>query len=86
MSTYLVAFVIGSFDFIEGKTVNGTKCRVYTEIGKSEQAKFALALCTRMLPFFEEYFNFSYPLPKMDMVAIRDSIAGKYLRSIYVCI
>ena len=30
MSTYLVAFVVGEFDFVEGKDADGVKIRVYT--------------------------------------------------------
>ncbi|KAJ1928395.1 hypothetical protein FBU59_007134, partial [Linderina macrospora] len=47
MSTYLVAFVVGEFDYVEGKTSgehNGREipCRVYTSPGKGEQGRFAL--------------------------------------------
>lgn len=45
MSTYLVAFVVGDFDFVEDKVaVSGRNCkdlivRVYTPAGKKEQVK-----------------------------------------------
>lgn len=42
MSTYLVAFVIGDFDYIEGKSSDGIKLRVFTPLGKTEQGRFAL--------------------------------------------
>ena len=42
MSTYLVAFVIGEFDFIEESLENGVLARVYTPLGKTEQGRFAL--------------------------------------------
>lgn len=42
MSTYLVAFVIGDFDYIEGKSSDGIRLRVFTPLGKTEQGKFAL--------------------------------------------
>ena len=42
MSTYLVAFVIGEFDFLEDTTETGVQVRVYTPVGKSEQGRFAL--------------------------------------------
>lgn len=41
MSTYLVAFVVGEFDHVEGHTKEGTRVRVYTPLGKSEQGIFA---------------------------------------------
>lgn len=42
MSTYLVAFVIGEYDFVEGQSSDGITVRVYTPVGKAEQGKFAL--------------------------------------------
>ena len=42
MSTYLLAFVIGEYDFIEQKDRNGVLIRVYTPLGKTELGKFAL--------------------------------------------
>ena len=42
MSTYLVAFVIGEYDFVEGQSSDGVLVRVYTPLGKAEQGKFAL--------------------------------------------
>lgn len=42
MSTYLVAFVIGEYDFVESQSSDGITVRVYTPVGKAEQGKFAL--------------------------------------------
>ena len=42
MSTYLVAFVVGEFDFVEGKDSDGVNIRVYTPKGKAVQGQFAL--------------------------------------------
>ena len=42
MSTYLLAFVVGEFDYVEEKDSNGVLVRVYTPVGKKEQGKFAL--------------------------------------------
>jgi len=42
MSTYLVAFVVGEFDFVEGKDADGVLIRVYTPKGKAVQGEFAL--------------------------------------------
>jgi hypothetical protein len=42
MSTYLVAFVIGSYDYVEIHDKNNVLIRVYTPIGKKEQGWFAL--------------------------------------------
>lgn len=42
MSTYLVAFVVGEYDFVETRSSDGVLIRVYTPVGKAEQGKFAL--------------------------------------------
>lgn len=42
MSTYLVAFVIGEYDYVESQSSDGVMVRVYTPVGKAEQGKFAL--------------------------------------------
>lgn len=76
MSTYLLAFVIGEFDFVEGKDKNGVLVRVYTPVGKKEQGEFALDVAVKTLPFYNDYFEIPYPLPKMDLIAIPDFSAG----------
>ena len=42
MSVYLLAFVVGEFDFVEDTDSNGVLVRVYTPVGKAEQGRFAL--------------------------------------------
>lgn len=76
MSTYLVAFIVGDFEYIESKTVNNVKVRVFTTPGKKHQAKFALECAVKTLEFYEKYFNIKYPLPILDMIAIPDFTAG----------
>jgi puromycin-sensitive aminopeptidase len=76
MSTYLLAFVVGDFDFLEARTKEGVQVRVYTPVGKREQGRFALEVAARALSFFQGYFDVPYPLPKMDLIAIPDFAAG----------
>ena len=42
MSTYLVAYVVGEYDYVETKDSNGVSMRVYTPVGKKEHGQFAL--------------------------------------------
>lgn len=72
MSTYLLAFIIGDFEYLEKKSNRGVKVRVYTTPGKKHQAKFALDVTVRMLEFYEKYFAIPYPLNTLDMIAIPD--------------
>lgn len=76
MSTYLVATVVGEYDYVEGHSADGVLVRVYTPCGKKEQGIFALEVATKVLPYYKEYFNIAYPLPKIDLIAIADFSAG----------
>ena len=77
MSTYLVAIVVGDFDFVEGKTADGgIHVRVYAPPDQKEEGRFALGVATRSLDFYAGYFGVQYPLPKMDLIAISDFAAG----------
>lgn len=49
MSTYLLAFVVGEYDYVEDKDQDGVLVRVYTPKGKSIQGKFALEVSNRLL-------------------------------------
>ena len=51
MSTYLLAFIVGEFEYIEGKTKDGVLVRVFTTPGKKEQAKFALEVAVKCMEF-----------------------------------
>lgn len=70
MSSYLVAFCLGEFDFVSALTENGVLVKVYTPPGKSAQGMFALECATKSLDLYDEFFGIKYPLPKLDMVAI----------------
>ncbi|XP_022982337.1 aminopeptidase M1 [Cucurbita maxima] len=76
MSTYLVAMVVGLFDYVEDHTVDGVKVRVYCQVGKANQGKFALHVAVKTLDLYKEYFACPYSLPKLDMIAIPDFAAG----------
>jgi puromycin-sensitive aminopeptidase len=76
MSTYLLAFIVGDFEYLEGKTERGVKVRVFTVPGKKEQGRFSLECAIRTLDFYEDYFAIRYPLPVLDMIAIPDFAFG----------
>ncbi|KAM4080003.1 hypothetical protein ACJW30_09G159100 [Castanea mollissima] len=76
MSTYLVAIVVGLFDYVEHLTSDGVKVRVYCQVGKVNQGKFALDVAVRTLELYKEYFAMPYSLPKLEMVAIPDFSFG----------
>ncbi|KAJ1509138.1 Aminopeptidase 2 mitochondrial [Coelomomyces lativittatus] len=82
MSTYLLAFAIGEFEFIEAFTTPTTylphrvRCRVYTTHGLKEQGQFALDVAVKTLTYFSEIFGIPYPLTKCDQIAVPDFSAG----------
>ena len=38
-STYLIALVVGEYEYVEGVSEEGIKVRVYTPLGKKEQVR-----------------------------------------------
>lgn len=85
MSTYLIAFIVGEYDFIETKSEDGVRVRVYAPFGKIEQCRFALEMSGKALDFYHKYFKIAYPLDKIDLIAISDFAAGAMeVRLVYV--
>ncbi|MBN3310819.1 AMPN Aminopeptidase, partial [Amia calva] len=84
MSTYLLAIVVCEFEKISSKTitkdVNSKKTIVNIwarpEAINDGHADYALSITGRILEFFEKYYDTSYPLLKLDQVALPDFSAG----------
>ena len=76
MSTYLVAYVVGEYDYVETNDSNGVSMRVYTPVGKKEHGNFALDTAAKVLPFYADYFDIKYPIAKADQIAISDFAMG----------
>lgn len=75
MSTYLLYLGVGQFEMIEDNH-RQVLVRVITPPGKSQHGKFALEVAKKCLDFFEDYFKYPYPLPKLDLIAVPDFAAG----------
>lgn len=76
MSTYLLAFIVGHFEYLEKQTESGVLVRVLTTPGKKMQSEFALDFAVKTVSFFEDYFGIAYPLPSLDLIAIPDFASG----------
>ncbi|KAF8929306.1 peptidase family M1-domain-containing protein [Dissophora ornata] len=79
MSTYLVAWAVGDFEYVESTTTkleNPVTCRVYTLPGLKEQGRFAVEITPKILEYFSEIFGTAYPLPKLDQIAVPDFDMG----------
>ncbi|KAG7109061.1 Alanine/arginine aminopeptidase like protein [Verticillium longisporum] len=81
MSTYLLAWAIGDFEYVEAFTerrYNGKQLpvRVYTTRGLKEQGRWALWHAPRIIDYFSDIFGIEYPLPKADLLAVHEFTAG----------
>lgn len=76
MSTYLVAWAMGDFEYIESQTdlayLHGKPLpvRIYTTKGYAKDAQFALELAPKIVDLFSTIFEVQYPLPKLDLLAV----------------
>jgi aminopeptidase N len=81
VSTYLVAWAVGDFEYIEAFTerkYNGKSLpvRVYTTRGLKEQGALALDVCHKTVDYFSDIFHVEYPLPKVDLLAVHEFSHG----------
>lgn len=81
MSTYLYAWAMGDFEYIEGETersYNGKKLpvRVYTTKGLKEQGRLALESAVKIIDFYSKVFGIDYVLPKCDLIAVHEFTHG----------
>jgi aminopeptidase N len=75
MSSYLNVFVAGELDFIESQA-GPTQIRVIATRGKAELGRYALDASAQILKYYNDYFGVSYPLPKLDQIAIPGGFGG----------
>ena len=74
MSTYLVFFGVGEFEFTRDE--KDSRVRVATLPGMKKYAQFGVEFGRKSLGFSETYYAIDYPLPKMDLIAIPDFAFG----------
>uniref|UniRef100_A0A669B8U1 Aminopeptidase n=1 Tax=Oreochromis niloticus TaxID=8128 RepID=A0A669B8U1_ORENI len=76
MSTYLLAFVVCDFGFIQSDL--GANIRIWARKKAIEegQGAYALEKTGPILSFFEKYYKIPYPLKKSDQIALPDFSAG----------
>ena len=85
MSTYLLAWGIGDFEYVEGTHANGNlsngktqsiPMRVYATRGLANQGHWALEQASQTIDYYADIFEVPYPLPKLDMLAVHEFVAG----------
>ncbi len=74
MSTYILAWCVAHLECVSATAGRGGSLpiRVFTPVGKSKQAAFALRVACRCVDFFDDFFQIPYPLPKLDLIAVPD--------------
>ncbi|CAF3554685.1 unnamed protein product [Rotaria sordida] len=80
MSTYLIAFVLTDFECVSRVTSANIEVNV---CGRPEailngEGDFALEVSTKLIPYYEQSYNISYPISKCDHFALPDFAIGKY--------
>ncbi|XP_070557593.1 aminopeptidase N-like [Ptychodera flava] len=76
MSTYLLAIVIADYVSIDETTDNDVLLRVWADKDDIHAAKYCIETASKQLTFFENFWQISYPLPKLDIVAVPDFYFG----------
>lgn len=76
MSTYLLAWAVGEFEYIQGFTDDlyyddkPLPVSIYTTKGYTKDAEFALKIAPKIVDLFSKVFQVKYPLPKLDLIAV----------------
>jgi aminopeptidase N len=77
MSSYLLAFAIGDFEYVEKITKHDVKIRIYAPEGDNrEKLDFALTVTSNALDWYENWFGIRYPLSKLDSLSVFSFDAG----------
>ena len=76
MATYLLAFVVGPLQALEGRTKTGTKVGVWALPDRIGHGRWGLDESIRILEYLNDYYGVPYPLPKLDHISLQDFAAG----------
>jgi puromycin-sensitive aminopeptidase len=76
MATYLLAFVVGPLEALQGQTKTGTKVGVWALPDRIALGRWGLEESTRILEYLNDYYGVPYPLPKLDHISLQDFAAG----------
>jgi aminopeptidase N/puromycin-sensitive aminopeptidase len=75
MSTYLVAFLVGDFQCTTGES-DGVTIRSCSTPDKVALTPYSVDVAKYVLHYYNNYFGISYPLKKLDLIALPDFEAG----------
>jgi aminopeptidase N len=90
MSTYLLAFFVGSFESVQadsscgaGNSSAGTRIQIYStpQTIAQNQTWFAANVARCVLDFYNQFFDIAFPLPKVRVVVVLRSRHSHYYAS-----
>ncbi|KAK2503652.1 hypothetical protein MC885_015251 [Smutsia gigantea] len=78
MSTYLLAYIVSEFTYVERMAPNNIQIRIWARPGAINEGHgdYALNVTGPILSFFARHYDTPYPLNKSDQVALPDFNAG----------
>ncbi|KAL1849360.1 hypothetical protein VTK73DRAFT_9896 [Phialemonium thermophilum] len=81
MSTYLLAWVVGEFEYVEAFTEKKhggihVPVRVYTPLGLRAYATLAVECAWKVLDLYRDMFQIDYPIHKCDHVIVPEFVSG----------
>ncbi|HUL47391.1 MAG TPA: M1 family aminopeptidase [Steroidobacteraceae bacterium] len=75
MPSYLIEFTAGELAAI-GARAGGTEVGVWAVRGRERDGQVALADALLILADYNEYFGYTFPLPKLDSIAVPGGFSG----------
>ena len=75
MPTYLLAFVAGDLQRVHA-SADGIDVGVIAPRGRLGETAFALRSAVELLHYYDDYFAYRFPLPKLDLIAIPGGFDG----------
>lgn len=69
MSSYLLFLAMGELERLTTK-VDSVEVGIVTKAGDKDKGQYALESTRELLKYFNDYFDTSYPLPKLDQFAL----------------
>jgi len=78
LPSYLVAFGVGPFEFVDAGKAGRNKVpvRIVVPRGDGPRAKYAAEVTAEIITKLEEYFDIPYPFEKADQLAVPISFGG----------
>jgi len=72
LPSYLVAFGVGPFDFLDGRPAGKRKVpvRIVAPRGRAREGAYAARVTPEILEVLEDYFGIAYPYEKLDVMTI----------------